>query len=59
MVAHSLGKLYAKQGKIIQAGELLKIAWEQCPEEWTVLREERLFDYAEFCKKHGLEAPRW
>ncbi len=59
MVAHSLGKLYWKQGKTAQAGELLKIAWEQCPEEWAALREERLIDYVEFCKKNGLEPPKW
>ncbi len=55
MVSHSLGKLYWKQGRNREAGELLKIAWQQCPEEWPVLKEERRRDYAEFCAKNGLE----
>lgn len=55
MVSHSLGKLYWKQGRNREAGELLKIAWQQCPEEWPVLKEERRRDYAEFCAQNGLE----
>lgn len=55
MVSHSLGKLYWKQGRNREAGELLKIAWQQCPEEWPVLKEERRRDYADFCAKTGLE----
>jgi len=55
MISHSLGKLYWKQGRNREAGELLKIAWQQCPEEWPVLKEERRRDYAEFCAKTGQE----
>lgn len=55
MVSHSLGKLYWKQGRNREAGELLKIAWQQCPEEWPVLKEERRRDYADFCAQNGLE----
>ncbi|HPW57905.1 MAG TPA: tetratricopeptide repeat protein, partial [Candidatus Rifleibacterium sp.] len=55
MISHSLGKLYWKQGRNREAGELLKIAWQQCPEEWPVLKEERRRDYAEFCVKTGQE----
>jgi len=55
MISHSLGKLYWKQGRSREAGELLKIAWQQCPEEWSVLKEERRRDYAEFCAQNGLE----
>ncbi len=55
MISHSLGKLYWKQGRNREAGELLKIAWQQCPEEWPVLKEERRKDYAEFCASTGQE----
>ena len=55
MVSHSLGKLYWKKGRNREAGELLKIAWQQCPEEWLVLKEERRRDYADFCARNGLE----
>lgn len=55
MISHSLGKLYWKQGRNREAGELLKIAWQQCPEEWPVLKEERRKDYAEFCARTGQE----
>ncbi|MEW6708921.1 MAG: tetratricopeptide repeat protein [Candidatus Riflebacteria bacterium] len=44
MVAHSLGMLYWKRGKIEEAGKLLQIAWEECPAEWTILKETRLKD---------------
>ncbi|HNX74527.1 MAG TPA: tetratricopeptide repeat protein [Candidatus Rifleibacterium sp.] len=58
MVTHSLGKLYWKQNRMKEAGELLKIAWEQCPEDWPVIREERRLDYEDFCRAAGQELPR-
>jgi hypothetical protein len=48
MVTHSLGKLYWKKGRLKEAGELLQIAYEQCPEDWATIREERRLDYEEF-----------
>lgn len=44
MVAHSLGMLYWKRGKIEEASKLLQIAWEECPAEWTSLKETRMKD---------------
>jgi tetratricopeptide (TPR) repeat protein len=41
MVAHSLGSLYWKQGKLAQAQELLELAWSECPVEWQRLKKER------------------
>ena len=53
MVANSLGKLYMKQNKIKQAGELLKIAYESTPEEESELKAERLKDLNEFYNSFG------
>ncbi len=55
MVTHSLGKLYWKQNRMKEAEELLKIAWEQSPEDWQMLREERRLDYEDFCKAAGVQ----
>ena len=48
MVANSLGKLYHKQNKLKQAGELLKLSYEGTPEEWKALKKERLNDLNAF-----------
>ena len=56
MLAHSLGKLYWKQNKLNEAGDLLKIAYEQSPEDWKALKEERLKDLEEFNRQSTLEA---
>ena len=53
MVAHSLGKLYWKQGKFEEAGKLMEIAYEQCPDEWAILRQDRLADLQEFYRTTG------
>ena len=56
MLAHGLGKLYWKQNKLNEAGDLLKIAYEQSPEDWKALKEERLKDLEEFNRQSTLEA---
>lgn len=48
MVAHSLGILYWKLGKLDEAEKLLEIAWEQCPENWPNLKETRFNDLKRF-----------
>lgn len=48
MIANSLGKLYLKKNKMKQAEELLKLSYENTPEEWTNLRQQRLNDLNEF-----------
>lgn len=53
MIAHSLGKLYWKSGKLDEARQLLEIAYEQCPAEWISLREERSEDLQQFYKQNG------
>lgn len=56
MIAHSLGKLYWMQNKLNEAGDLLKIAYEQSPEDWKALKQERLKDLEEFNRQSTLEA---
>lgn len=48
MVSNSLGILYWKQGKFEAAGQLLKISYEQCPDEWKKVKEERYLIWEEF-----------
>ena len=48
MVANSLGKLYQKQNKMKQAGELLKLSYEETPDELKELKAERLKDLNDF-----------
>ena len=48
MIANSLGKLYLKQNKLRQAGELLKYSYEHTPSEWKELKEKRLQDLNDF-----------
>ncbi len=48
MISNSLGKLYQKQNKLIQAEELLKNSYEGTPDEWKALKESRLKDLNEF-----------
>ena len=48
MVANSLGKLYLKQNKLQQAGELLKLSYEETPDELKELKAERLKDLNDF-----------
>lgn len=55
MVAHSLGKLYWKTNKIREAHQLLKIAYEQCPDEWQTLKSERFADLKTFCEQNRLK----
>ncbi len=56
MITHSLGKLYWKLNRLKEAGELLKIAYEQCPEDWEAIREERRLDYEEFSRVTSQES---
>lgn len=57
MVAHSLGILYWKQGKLKEAEKLLEIAWEQSPVQWQQLKETRFNDLKEFYREtENLEA---
>lgn len=56
MIAHSLGKLYWKQNKLNEAGDLLRIAYEQTPEEWQTLKAERKQDLLNFEEQAQLEA---
>lgn len=53
MVANSLGKLYQKQNKIEQARELLKLSYEETPNELKKLKEERLKDLNDFYNSFG------
>lgn len=53
MVAHSLGTLYWKQGKLEEARQLLEIAWSQCPVEWLSLRKERFESLKQFYQETG------
>ncbi|MBU1107267.1 MAG: tetratricopeptide repeat protein [Candidatus Riflebacteria bacterium] len=53
MVAHSLGNLYWKQGKLDEARQLLEIAWSQCPSEWRSLRNERFESLKLFYQETG------
>ena len=53
MLAHSLGSLYWKQGKLDEAGQLLEIAWSQCPTEWRSLRNERFESLKQFYQETG------
>jgi tetratricopeptide (TPR) repeat protein/O-antigen ligase len=53
MVAHSLGILYWKQGKLDQAEKLLEIAWEQCPDNWEAQKAARLEDLKRFYRETG------
>jgi len=53
MVAHSLGSLYWKQGKLAEAQELLELAWNQCPPEWKSLKQERLESLTRFYQETG------
>lgn len=55
MITHSLGKLYWQLNKLKEARELLQIAYDQCPAEWAILKEERRQDLAEFFEKTGME----
>lgn len=48
MIAHSLGKLYWKTGKLREAGELLELAYTQSPDDWVNLKKERLADFQQF-----------
>lgn len=48
MISNSLGKLYQKQNKLSQAGELLKSSYEATPDEWKSLKEARLKDLNDF-----------
>jgi tetratricopeptide (TPR) repeat protein len=48
MIANSLGKVYKKQNKLDKAGELLKFSYEETPNEWKALKEERLKDLNDF-----------
>ena len=48
MIANSLGKVYQKQNKLDKAGELLKFSYEETPNEWKALKEERLKDLNDF-----------
>jgi tetratricopeptide (TPR) repeat protein len=48
MISNSLGKLYQKQNKLSQAGELLKSSYEATPDEWKALKEARLKDLNDF-----------
>ena len=48
-IAHSLAKLYLKKNiNLKRAGELLKIVYEETPEEYKSLKEARLKDLNEF-----------
>lgn len=53
MVAHSLGSLYWKQGKLDEARQLLEIAWNQCPVDWQSLRKERFESLKLFYQETG------
>ena len=53
MVAHSLGSLYWKQGKLAEAQELLELAWSQCPQEWKSLKNERFESLRQFYRETG------
>ncbi len=55
MVAHSLGKLYWKTGKMNEARQLLQIAYDQSPSEWKILKKERLEDLNTFLNEIGEE----
>ena len=48
MISNSLGKMYQKRNKLTQAGELLKIAYEETPDEYKELKESRLKDLNDF-----------
>ena len=48
MITNSLGKLYQKLNKLDKAGELLKISYEETPNEWKALKESRLKDLNDF-----------
>ena len=48
MVSNSLGILYWKQGKLEVAGKLIQISYEQCPDEWKKIKEERRLIWEEF-----------
>ncbi|NLI78167.1 MAG: tetratricopeptide repeat protein [Candidatus Riflebacteria bacterium] len=52
-VAHSLGRLYWKQGRLDKAQELLTIAYQQCPLDWKESREERARDLKRFFQETG------
>ncbi len=52
-VAHSLGRLYWRQGRLDKAQELLTIAFQQCPLEWKDVREERARDLRRFFQETG------
>lgn len=53
MIAHSLGSLYWKQGKLVEAQELLELSWSQCPPEWKSLKQERLESLTRFYQETG------
>ena len=53
MISNSLGKLYQKQNKLSQAGELLKYSYEETPDEWKSLKETRLKDLNDFYNSFG------
>ncbi|MBR4329803.1 MAG: tetratricopeptide repeat protein, partial [Candidatus Riflebacteria bacterium] len=53
MISNSLGKLYQKQNKLTQAGELLKNSYEGTPDEWKSLKESRLKDLNDFYDSFG------
>ncbi len=53
MVSNSLGKLYQKQNKLDRARELLKIAYEETPDEYPALKAERLKDLNELYNSFG------
>ncbi len=53
MISNSLGKLYQKQNKLTQAGELLKNSYEGTPDEWQSLKESRLKDLNDFYNSFG------
>ncbi len=52
-ITNSLGKLYLKQNKLKRAGELLKIAYEETPDELKELKAERLKDLNDFYNSFG------
>ena len=53
MITNSLGKLYHKQNKLKEAGELLRLSYEQTPSEWGDLKQERLKDLNDFYDSFG------
>jgi tetratricopeptide (TPR) repeat protein len=53
MIAHSLGTLYWKQGKLEEAGKLLEIAWEKCPDTWETVKVGRYQDLIRFYQETG------